>query len=148
MNAPVKTEMDARALDLIKAKPNLLVSWYLIASYLYHCRDHSLVSDGFYDWLCGELDRRWQWIVHRHKELIDREALRAGTGFYLKQEHYPNVIIGAACALAGIETVLNPFTNPPLQEAAPMAEALPEPVRQELKKQEPAPPPSDQLSMF
>ena len=36
---------------------------------------------------------KWDDITHPHKELIDKEQLKAGTGYYLK---YTNMIKGAA----------------------------------------------------
>lgn len=63
--------------------PNMLVPWYLMASYAYYELDDPFFTDGTYDWLCKELDARWNEVEHRHKMRIDRGALAAGTGFQL-----------------------------------------------------------------
>ena len=82
-------------------KRNLLVPWYLMASYAYYIRDTSIMSDGEYDSLCARLDRQWDCVEHRHKNLIDRDWLLAGTCF-LRREQYPTITKSAACGLADI----------------------------------------------
>jgi len=90
-------------LDLQKAKANrnLMVPFYLMASYTYYIRDASIMSDGEYDSLCARLDRQWDRVEHRHKHLIDRDWLSAGTCF-LRREQYPTITKSAACDLADI----------------------------------------------
>lgn len=82
-------------------KRNLLVPRYLMASYAYYIRDASIMSDGDYDDLCARLDRQWDRVEHRHKHLIDRDWLAAGTCF-LRREQYPTITKSAACGLADI----------------------------------------------
>lgn len=82
-------------------KRNLLVPWYLMASYAYYIRDASIMPDGDYDALCARLDRQWAKVEHRHKHLIDRGWLSAGTCF-LRREQYPTITKSAACSLAGV----------------------------------------------
>lgn len=96
---------------LLKSR-HMLVPYFLMASYLYYKRDVSLLSDARFDKLCTELDAEWDDVEHRHKHLIDRDALKAGTGFQIAD--YPNMIIGAACQLAGIpsEYDLAPVSPP------------------------------------
>lgn len=90
-------------LDMLIAKSvNMLAPWYLISSYLYYHRDAPILSDGRYDQLCQQLNERWDEIEHRHKHLIERDWLPAGTCL-LPLEAYPKITIGAACQLAGIE---------------------------------------------
>lgn len=84
---------------LIEQNPNLLIPHYLIHSYLYYVHDKAIITDAYYDELCKELDRRWDTVVHFHKHLVDREALVAGTGFYL-QFSYPERVKWAAAHLA------------------------------------------------
>ncbi len=90
---------DALFQEAIARSVNLLVPWYLMASYLYYHEDKSLLSDEAYDHLCAALLEKWTAIEHHHKHLIDPEALRAGTGYYIKKEDYPAITIGAAWAL-------------------------------------------------
>lgn len=88
-------------LQKTKANRNLMVPFYLMASYTYYIRDASIMSDGDYDSLCARLDRQWDRVEHRHKHLIDRDWLSAGTCF-LRREQYPTITKSAACGLADI----------------------------------------------
>jgi hypothetical protein len=88
--------LDAYARVCIAGTPGVIVSWWLMASFLYYVRDISLLTDAYYDELCRDLDTRWCEIEHQHKHLIDRAALDAGTGFYLTEDQYPLRVIGAA----------------------------------------------------
>lgn len=91
-------------LDTVLAKSrNMLVPYYLMASYLYYHRDVSLLSDARYDLLCKELDAEWETVAHRHKGVIDRSQLKAGTGFALPADLYPSLAVHGACHLAGIK---------------------------------------------
>lgn len=80
----------------IAANPNLLVPFYLSLSWLYYERDEIIVSDDLYGVICNRLDAEWDSIEHWHKDLIDRSALVAGTGYYLK---VPERVAGAAWQL-------------------------------------------------
>lgn len=79
---------------LVIASPSMAVPHYLMASYQYYVKDDPYLSDGCYDWLCKFLLEHWCEIEHWHKHLIDRKALLAGTGFYLKE--YPQRVKFAA----------------------------------------------------
>ena len=70
-------------------KREQLVPHFLMHSYLYYIRLQSIITDAEYDKLCKRLSDEWEGVTHHHKHLIDREALRAGTGFYLKETDYP-----------------------------------------------------------
>jgi len=83
------------ALSFVKSE-NLLVPWYLMASYLYYLKDISLLQDHEYDLVCKEIFERWDKIDHQHKELISKEDLKAGTGFSLREEDYPSITKNAA----------------------------------------------------
>lgn len=77
-----------------------LVQWYLMCSYLYYCRNLSLLADHEYDVLCQRLHQQWNKIKHPHKSFIDRTALTAATGYYLREEQYPDIVVSAANGLA------------------------------------------------
>lgn len=78
-----------------------LVPFYLMASFLYYHREISLFSDRDYDLLCKRLKSRWNSLPHhRHKRIIDRSALSAGTGYYIRVEEYPYITQSAALQLA------------------------------------------------
>lgn len=70
-------------------------------SYLYYLHDISVVSDVFFDRLCKDLLEAWDETEHPHKHLIDRDALSAGTGFYLKARDLPERTKSAARHLCG-----------------------------------------------
>lgn len=91
---------DDRCRAAIRKSKNLMVPWYLMSSYLYYCKDISLLSDGLYDKLCADMIEAWPEITHRHKHLIDLEALKAGTGFQLREDDYPQIVKCAAARLA------------------------------------------------
>jgi NAD-dependent DNA ligase len=66
-----------------------------MASYLYYnINIESPMSDEEYDILCKRLHNEWDEIEHPHKSLIDRDALKSGTGFYINK--YPTMVMGAA----------------------------------------------------
>ena len=98
---PKVTDWDQQCRVLTRKNRNLLVPWYLMTSYLYYCKDKSVVSDQTYDELCKRLLDEWDWVEHRHKHLIDRQALAAGTGFYLKERDYPLITRSAAERMLG-----------------------------------------------
>ncbi len=85
MSTPRQVSMDAYARHCIADTPNVIVSWWMMASWLYS-----------YDELCGDLDARWDAIEHPHKHLVDRAALSAGSGFTLTEDGYPLRVKGAA----------------------------------------------------
>lgn len=66
---------------------------YLMASYLYYICDLAVLTDSQYDQLCHDLLEGWDEITHRHKSLVTKEDLKAGTGFAIK---YPAILECAA----------------------------------------------------
>lgn len=74
------------------------IPWYLMSSWLYYEHDISLLIDEDYDKLCIFILERWDSIEHRHKHLLDRDSLKAGTGYSLKE--YPTITTSAAVRLA------------------------------------------------
>ena len=80
-------------MKLEELSPNRCVAFYMMSSYLYYEQDKHVLSDGMFDNICKKILSKWDDITHPHKELIDKEQLKAGTGYYLK---YTNMIKGAA----------------------------------------------------
>ena len=82
--------------------PIKLFNLYLAASYLYYRRDVSVMRDTSYDQLCGYLLDNYEAVqeVIRHKELLNKERLQAGTGFDLT---YPPAIV---CIVQHYERIL------------------------------------------
>ncbi|QIG66783.1 hypothetical protein EVB27_114 [Rhizobium phage RHph_TM16] len=117
------TNLDDLARSDIKKSQNLLVPWYLMASYLYYVRDVSILSDGMYDRICFELDENYSRIEHWHKSYIDRKQLKAGTGYKLQWGKMPVRIISAANLLAKASLgIPYPTAAPELPRMAPEPE--------------------------
>lgn len=90
---------DGLARVAIDRSRDMLVPWYLIASWAYYVCDHPLLTDPFFDGLCRALAAELPAIAHRHKHLVDPEAIAAGTCL-LPREAYPATVRGAAAHLA------------------------------------------------
>lgn len=90
---------DDKALKALKRSDNMLVPWYLMASYAYYVLDTPILSDALFDTICRALDDLWDEIEHRDKHWIDRHDLAAGTRL---STAYPSMAKGAACQLAGM----------------------------------------------
>lgn len=86
----------------IACGPNMMVPWFLMASYAYYQLDVSLLTDAAYDELARNLDARWDEIEHRHKHVIDRASLAAGTAFGLDRDAYPPMVVGAVTHLVRV----------------------------------------------
>lgn len=71
-----------------------LVPIYLMSSYLYYKKDTSVLSDDQFDMLCKRMLDNWSKIKHRHKRLIKKHDLEAGTGYAIKK--YPTIVMSAA----------------------------------------------------
>lgn len=106
---------------------NMLVPWYLMASYGYYIRDASLLPDSTFDALCEQMLDEWPKLTHMHKHLVDPAWLSAGTCF-LTDEQYPLMCKSAACGLLGI-----PFIMPPRGVLAELETCAT--VMEDLKKQ-------------
>lgn len=78
-------------MNKISANSNMLVPFYLMCSYAYYEEDNPIVSDAFYDKLARKLLKEYDDIDHRHKDLIDKDALEAGS--FLGK--YPSIVQGA-----------------------------------------------------
>lgn len=93
--------LDAKGRELTGLSPDMIVPWFLMASYLYYHTNQSLLSDGYYDELSKELLSRWDQVEHRHKYLITKDDLIAGSLYRLKEEEYPMLVKAAALFLVG-----------------------------------------------
>jgi hypothetical protein len=94
--ARIRPPCDGYAERCISARPSKIVAWWLMAAYLYEHEAKSLLSDGFYDKLCRDLDAKWDVIEHPHKHLIDRVELATSTASYLRRQDYPAITTSAA----------------------------------------------------
>lgn len=102
--------MDSKVLDFINKNKNMLVSWYLIASYAYYVMDNPIISDGLFDEICKRILKEWDSINHGHKYLLDKESLEAGTCLLSDSDYeleinmvptgyYPKIVKGSYAAL-------------------------------------------------
>jgi len=92
---------------------NKCVSWFLVHSYLYYRLDRAEITDSEFDQLCQRLIKEWDEIDHNHKGLIDIEALKAGSGFYLTEDDYPLIVKNIAHRIQnGDKDFIQPFTDP------------------------------------
>lgn len=77
------------------------VPWVLMASYLYYCRDETILTDGCYDWLAEVVREDFDFIRHPHKHLLaSLKDQRTSSLYSLKEEDYPLIARSAACRLA------------------------------------------------
>jgi len=71
--------LDEHAAKLFEKNINLMVPWYLMASYAYYVEDDAILSDGFFDDMGKTMLAVWNDIEHFHKEYITVDDLQAGT---------------------------------------------------------------------
>jgi hypothetical protein len=71
--------LDDECLILIDGNPNLLVPWYLLASYAYYQQDDPILTDSFFDRMAKKLLKDWDTIEHVHKGYLNQDMLEAGT---------------------------------------------------------------------
>lgn len=76
--------------------PNMLVPWYLMASYAYYIEDDPIMSDATFDNMAKNMLQTWSDIKHWHKYLISEEDLKAGT---LLNRDFPLRVIGGLNAV-------------------------------------------------
>tara|TARA_R110000782_G_scaffold186064_1_gene276132 strand:+ start:323 stop:664 length:342 start_codon:yes stop_codon:yes gene_type:complete len=94
-----KSNWDQQCIDTIE-NPNMMVPWYLMASYSYYVEDDPILSDGLFDELAHKMLESWDTIEHWHKELITEEDLKAGT---LLIREFPNRVINAVNSLRTVK---------------------------------------------
>ena len=79
--------------------PNQLISYFLMAGYLWHIENLPLLTDDSWDELCEAIHKNWEQITHKHREYIDKDFLKAHTAFYIRAEQYPEIVKRAALQL-------------------------------------------------
>jgi len=80
-------------MELSNISINRLVPIYLMSSYLYYEQDKNVLEDTQFDYLCKKLYDNWDSVEHMHKHLIDKDNLKAGSGYGIK---YTNLIVSSA----------------------------------------------------
>lgn len=82
--------------DIQGLSANRLLTIYLMASYLYYERHISAIPDTCFDGVCKQLLFRFKEVDHQHGYLLDKDALRAGTGYHIRETDYPIMVKQAA----------------------------------------------------
>lgn len=80
--------------DIVSTNHNMLVPWYLRAAYAYYHLDDPIISDAAFDDIAKKLLDNYNEVEHRHKCLITKGDLRAGS-LLLKEEEYPRIVVGS-----------------------------------------------------
>jgi len=80
-------------MELHNVSLNRLVPIYLMSSYLYYECDKNVLDDTQFDYLCKKLYDNWDSVEHMHKHLIDKDNLKAGSGYGIT---YTNMIMSSA----------------------------------------------------
>lgn len=61
----------------IGTNKNLLVPWWIMAAWAYEVDDEPIISDALFDEIAQQINTHWASITHRHKERLDRSALKS-----------------------------------------------------------------------
>ena len=77
--AKQKATLDQKAAELFAENINMMVPYYLMASYAYYKEYDPIFSDDFFDAMAKTMLERWDDIEHMHKVYISKNDLRAGT---------------------------------------------------------------------
>lgn len=71
--------MDNHVRSIIDDCTDMLVPWYLMAALAYYHANKPFITDGLFDEICKRLNRDWDIVSHRFKQIVDRDSLSAGT---------------------------------------------------------------------
>jgi hypothetical protein len=111
---PDRGPFDEMCLIAVASSYNMLVPWFLMASFAYYHRDITLISDELFKQICDELWKRWASIEHPHLKLINRTwGQIMQHAHVMTEDEYPSVVIGAAYSIV---------TNEPHEYVEPLPE--------------------------
>lgn len=71
--------LDDYASNIFENNINIMVPWYLMASFAYYKQDDPILSDAFFDNMAKTMLENWDTIEHWHKEYINPDDLKAGS---------------------------------------------------------------------
>ncbi len=71
--------LDDHAAEIFAKNKNMMVPYYIMASFAYYVEDNPIYSDGFYDNLAKTILEEWDTISHWHKHYLNKDALAAGS---------------------------------------------------------------------
>ena len=91
--------------NLFEQKPNMMIPYYLMASYAYYQESDPIFTDTYFDQLAKRMLNNWDTLEHMHKYLITKSDLIAGS--YLGK--YPSMVKGGLGSL--ISTYAKTFEN-------------------------------------
>lgn len=92
---------DTQAREIFEDSLNMMIPWYLMASYAYYEENDPIISDSLFDEMARKMLESWESLEHMHKSLISCDDLAAGT--YMGE--YPERVKGA------VETVREDYGN-------------------------------------
>lgn len=72
------------------------VAKFLVTSYAYYYLNFSIISDEEFDEICQYIHFNFDEIEHPHKYLLDKESLKAGTGYHIKENQFPTIVKNTA----------------------------------------------------
>jgi hypothetical protein len=87
--------LDDHAAEIFAKNINMMVPYYLMASYAYYVEDDPIFSDAFYDNLAKTILAVWDSIEHQHKHILNTDMLEAGSFI----GEYPSIVSGALKSL-------------------------------------------------
>ena len=90
--------LDQVAANIFAKNINMMVPWYLMASYAYYEEGDPIFTDAFFDDMGKTMLERWDDIDHFHKSSITIDDLNAGT--FLGK--YPSRVEGGLKSLRGM----------------------------------------------
>jgi len=90
--------LDKVCLQFIDKNNNMLIPWYIMASYAYYEEDSPILTDALFDRLAKKILNNWDDIDHQHKNYLNEDMLRAGT----YSGEYPTRVSGAVSHLRDI----------------------------------------------
>lgn len=99
--------LDKELCDATDTNVNLMVPWYLMASYAYYVEDDPILSDSTFDRLAKRIMENWEKIEHHHKDKLTLDMLKAGT--YIGE--YPSRVQGGLESLRGVYHVGKKYTG-------------------------------------
>lgn len=71
--------LDDYASEIFEANINMMVPWYLMASFAYYKQDEPILSDAFFDNMAKTMLENWDTIEHWQKGYINPDDLKAGS---------------------------------------------------------------------
>lgn len=74
---------------------NILVPWWIISAWSYE-KSYPVITDACFDNVVYRLNKNWDNVEHRHKELLDRGILKSSLAINNK---YPNIAIHSCIGL-------------------------------------------------